>query len=65
MIFKSADEVEFIFEITLTSNQWRGIENYIRRGIRPESNGCSWCDEGFIRELTGRMDAYDGPTPYL
>jgi hypothetical protein len=64
VIFTTADEVELTFKITLTGNQWLGIENYIRHGVRPDA-GCSWCDTGFIRELTGRMDAYDGPTPYV
>jgi len=59
MKFRSAAEVEFVFDLTLTGTQWLMVENYIRNGIRPEA-GCTWCDTGFIRSLTGDMDAFEG-----
>lgn len=58
MIFKNADEVALVFGLTLTGNQWLMVENYLRNGIRPEA-GCTWCDTGYIRSLTGDMDNYD------
>lgn len=63
MKFTTADEVEFIFELTLTAGQRTMVNTYIATGNRP-APGCDWCDEGFVRRLTGRMDAYDGPTPF-
>jgi hypothetical protein len=55
--FRKADEVEYVFGITLTGNQYIMVENYIQNGIRPEA-GCSWCDSGYIRVLTSEMDQF-------
>lgn len=63
MTFTTADEVEFIFELTLNHSQRKMVEHYINTGQRPPA-GCDWCDEGYVRRLTAQMDAYDGPTPY-
>jgi hypothetical protein len=63
MKFSSADEVEFVFEITLTSNQWLMVQNYIIYDVRPPA-GCGVCDEGYIRVLTGRMDEYVKPADW-
>lgn len=64
MSFKNAEEVELVFGITLTSNQYILVENYIQNGVRPDPDGCMGCDAGFVRKLTSDMDRYDGPWPW-
>jgi hypothetical protein len=56
--FSNADEVEFVFQRTLTYRQREMIEHYIQTGERPEAQPCQWCDEADMRILTAQMDIY-------
>ena len=57
--FSNVDEVEFIFGETYTYRQKEMIQHYIDTGERPPAT-CAWCDEGFVRIVTGNMDIFIG-----
>jgi len=57
--FRNADEVEYIFGRTLTSEQRMMITAYIVTGVRPDPAGCWTCSPAAMRILTGEMDEYE------
>ena len=59
LYFSNYEEVEYVFETTLTSEQAIMIQAYITTGLRPDNAGCWQCSAGVMRVLTGKMDAYE------
>ena len=57
--FKGVDEVEFCLGYTFTPEQYELVGIYLFTGQRPEANGCWSCTEGYIRKITGEIDAFE------
>ena len=57
--FKSLDEVEKVFGITITWDEQEAITIYLVTGIRPDPKGCWHCNAANMRRLTGWIDRYE------
>lgn len=57
--FRGYEEVEYIFNRTLTAEQREMIQTYIAFGFRPQNGSCWTCDAGQMRILTGKMDQFE------
>lgn len=56
--FTTPDEVELCLGYTFTADQREMVLNYLVTGTRPPA-GCYVCSEGYIRAITGEIDAYE------
>ena len=57
--FKNYEEVEFVLGYTFTPEQKELVSIYLFTGIRPDNDGCWVCTKGYIRKITGEIDAYE------
>jgi hypothetical protein len=57
--FSNLDEVEYVFDITLSGDQAIMILDYLMTGQRPDPRGCWTCSPAAMRILTAQIDSYE------
>ena len=57
--FSNVDEVEKVFNVTLTNEQAIMIQAYITTGVRPDPAGCWTCSPAAMRILTSDIDQFE------
>jgi hypothetical protein len=57
--FRSYEEVEYVFGLSLTAEQREQVQTYLFMGIRPDPGGCWTCSPAYVRKLTGQIDRYE------
>lgn len=57
--FTTLEEVEEVFETTITRDEQEAILIYLATGIRPDPGGCWHCNAANMRRLTRWIDLYE------